>query len=56
MASRIEASADVDLLAVVGDGTAVWHLAGTGGGALLWRDCVVGPGAYKGRGVRSRRA
>lgn len=51
MTARISASADVDPRAVVGDGTAVWHLAQVREGAILGRDCVVGRGAYVGPGV-----
>ena len=51
MTARISASADVDSRAVVGDGTAVWHLAQVREGAILGRDCVVGRGAYVGPGV-----
>lgn len=49
---RIAASADVADDAVLGPGTAVWHLAQVREGARLGRDCVVGRGAYIGTGVQ----
>jgi UDP-2-acetamido-3-amino-2,3-dideoxy-glucuronate N-acetyltransferase len=49
---RIAGSADVDERAVLGDGTAVWHLAQVREGAALGRNCIVGRGAYVGPGVR----
>lgn len=52
MATRIEPSADVSDGAVLGEGTAVWHLAQVRSGAVLGRGCVVGRGAYIGEGVR----
>lgn len=48
---RVAASADVADDAVLGPGTAVWHLAQVREGARLGRDCVVGRGAYIGSGV-----
>ncbi|MFC5751782.1 N-acetyltransferase [Actinomadura rugatobispora] len=52
MGVRIEPSADVDESAVIGDGTAVWHLAQVRENAVLGRDCIVSRGAYVGPGVR----
>ena len=47
----IHPTADVDHRAVVGPGTAVWHLAQIREGARLGRGCIVGRGAYVGPGV-----
>jgi acetyltransferase-like isoleucine patch superfamily enzyme len=52
MASRIEASADVDDGVTIGDGSFVWHLAQLRTGASLGRNVVIGRGAYVGAGVR----
>jgi UDP-2-acetamido-3-amino-2,3-dideoxy-glucuronate N-acetyltransferase len=52
VAVRVQASADVDGRAELGDGTTVWHLAQVREGARLGRDCIVGRGAYVGTGVR----
>lgn len=49
--ARVEASADVDPRAEVGDGTLVWHLAQVRERARVGRDCVIGRGAYLGPGV-----
>lgn len=46
-----EPSADIAAGAVLGPGTAVWHLAQVRAGARLGRDVVVGRGAYIGAGV-----
>jgi acetyltransferase-like isoleucine patch superfamily enzyme len=48
----IEATADVDPSASVGDGTRVWHLAQVREHAVIGAGCVVGRGAYVGAGVR----
>ncbi|WP_116950073.1 acyltransferase [Jiangella endophytica] len=52
MDARIDASADVDARAAVGDGTTVWHLAQIREDAEVGADCVIGRGAYIGPGVR----
>jgi len=50
--AHIEATADVDERAEIGEGCSVWHLAQIREGAVLGRRCVVGRGAYVGAGVR----
>ncbi len=52
MAVRIEASADVDPRARVGDGSVVWHLAQVREDAVIGEECIIGRGAYVGPGVR----
>jgi acetyltransferase-like isoleucine patch superfamily enzyme len=47
----VAATADVDPQAVLGAGTAVWHLAQIREHARLGRNCIVGRGAYVGPGV-----
>jgi UDP-2-acetamido-3-amino-2,3-dideoxy-glucuronate N-acetyltransferase len=49
---RIQASADVDERARIGDGTLVWHLAQVREAAEIGSECVIGRGAYVGPGVR----
>ncbi|GAA4485304.1 acyltransferase [Microbacterium panaciterrae] len=49
---RIAASADVSDDAIIGAGSAVWHLAQVREGAQLGENCIVGRGAYIGTGVR----
>lgn len=49
---RIDPSADVSELAVIGEGSTVWHLAQVRERAQLGRECVVGRGAYIGAGVQ----
>lgn len=49
---RIQATADVDDRATIGDGTVVWHLAQVREGAEIGEQCVIGRGAYVGPGVR----
>lgn len=51
MAVRIEASADVDETADIGEGTVVWHLAQVRERANIGAHCVIGRGAYIGSGV-----
>lgn len=51
MPGRVEPSADVDATAVLGDGTAVWHLAQVRERAVVGAGCVLGRGAYVGAGV-----
>ena len=48
---QVAATADVDERAVLGPGTAVWHLAQIREHARLGRGCIVGRGAYVGPGV-----
>jgi UDP-2-acetamido-3-amino-2,3-dideoxy-glucuronate N-acetyltransferase len=48
----VATSADVDPLASIGAGGAVWHLAQIREEAVLGPGCVVGRGAYVGAGVR----
>ena len=50
--TRIEPSADVASDAVIGEGSAIWHLAQVREGAVLGSRCVIGRGAYIGTGVR----
>jgi acetyltransferase-like isoleucine patch superfamily enzyme len=45
-------TADVDERALIGEGTAVWHLAQIREDAVLGAECVIGRGAYVGPGVR----
>ena len=52
MAAVIEASADVDPSATIGDGTRVWHLAQVREDAQIGEQCIIGRGAYVGPGVR----
>lgn len=47
----VQPTADVDKSAMLGTGTAVWHLAQIRENARLGRDCIVGRGAYVGPGV-----
>lgn len=49
--THVEVTADVDVSAVIGAGTTVWHLAQIREGARLGRECIVGRGAYVGPGV-----
>lgn len=51
MSVRIVDSADVSERAVIGDGSAIWHLAQIREDARLGRNCIVGRGAYVGSGV-----
>lgn len=51
MPEHIEASADVSADALIGAGTAIWHLAQVRERARLGRECVIGRGAYIGPGV-----
>ncbi|HYN75743.1 MAG TPA: acyltransferase [Candidatus Limnocylindria bacterium] len=51
MPARVEASADVDPRATLGDGTTVWHLAQVREHAVVGSECVIGRGAYIGSGV-----
>src|SRR3954453_22069430 len=51
-APRIEASADVDDSAAIGNGTRIWHLAQVREKAVIGADCVIGRGAYLGPGVQ----
>ncbi|WP_372467197.1 DapH/DapD/GlmU-related protein [Microbacterium maritypicum] len=48
---RIVESADVSPDAVIGDGSAVWHLAQVREGVRMGENCIVGRGAYIGTGV-----
>jgi UDP-2-acetamido-3-amino-2,3-dideoxy-glucuronate N-acetyltransferase len=50
-AAHVEQTADVDSRAVLGPGTAVWHLAQIREYARLGSGCIVGRGAYVGAGV-----
>jgi acetyltransferase-like isoleucine patch superfamily enzyme len=50
--TRIADTADVSPDALIGDGTAIWHLAQVREGAVLGEACGVGRGAYIGPGVR----
>jgi len=49
--ARIQATADVDERASVGDRTRVWHLAQVREGARIGADCNIGRGAYVGPDV-----
>lgn len=48
---RIVDSADVSADAVIGDGSAIWHLAQVREGARIGANCTIGRGAYIGTGV-----
>lgn len=48
---RIASSADVSPEALIGQGSAIWHLAQVREGAVLGARCVIGRGAYVGTGV-----
>jgi acetyltransferase-like isoleucine patch superfamily enzyme len=48
---RVQASADVDHRATVGQDTVVWHLAQVRENAVVGDSCVIGRGAYIGPGV-----
>ena len=48
---RVEPSADVDLRAVIGSGTLVWHLAQVREHARVGSECILGRGSYVGPGV-----
>jgi UDP-2-acetamido-3-amino-2,3-dideoxy-glucuronate N-acetyltransferase len=48
---QVQRTADVDLLAVLGPGTTVWHLAQIRENAHLGQGCIVGRGVYVGPGV-----
>lgn len=48
---QVQQTADIHPLAVLGPGTAVWHLAQIRENAHLGRGCIVGRGAYVGPGV-----
>lgn len=49
---HIEATADVDGRAELGEGSSIWHLAQIREGAVIGRRCIVGRGAYVGPGVQ----
>jgi acetyltransferase-like isoleucine patch superfamily enzyme len=51
MSSNIQENADVDPLAIIGEGSSVWHLSQIRENAQLGKNCVVGRGAYIGPGV-----
>ncbi|MBS7548186.1 acyltransferase [Dietzia massiliensis] len=51
MAARVVDSADVAETAIIGDGSAVWHLAQVREDARVGENCVIGRGAYVGTGV-----
>jgi len=48
---EIATSADIDPTAVIGPGSAIWHLGQVREYALLGPGCIVGRGAYIGPGV-----
>ena len=52
MSTFIHATADVDPLAHVGEGSRVWHLAQVREAAEIGEGCIIGRGAYIGLGVR----
>jgi len=52
MTVRIVDSAEVDERALIGDGSAIWHLVQIRENAVLGSNCVVGRSAYIGPGVR----
>lgn len=50
-AARIADTSDIDVTAVIGDGTRIWHLAQVREDARIGRECIIGRGAYIGPGV-----
>lgn len=52
MTHTIAATADVHDTAIIGGGSAIWHLAQIRENATLGKGCVVGRGAYVGSGVQ----
>lgn len=48
---RIALTADVDERALIGEGSAIWHLAQIREDAVLGQRCIIGRGAYIGSGV-----
>lgn len=51
-AYRRAPGADIAEDALIGEGSAVWHLAQVRENAVIGRECVIGRGAYIGSGVR----
>ena len=51
MAIRIHATAEVSELAIIGDGTSVWHHCQIREGAKIGRNCIMGKGVYIDEGV-----
>lgn len=51
MSIRVAQTADVSPDAVIGEGSAIWHLAQVREQAVLGENCIVGRGAYIGSGV-----
>jgi len=49
--TMIDPTADVHELAIIGQGTRIWHLAQIREGARLGAGCIIGRGAYVGTGV-----
>ena len=52
MSHTVHPTADVSPLAIIGEGTRIWHHAQVREGAQIGRDCIIGKGAYIDRGVR----
>lgn len=48
---RIAESADVSPVAIIGEGSSIWHLAQVRENAELGQNCIIGRGAYVGTGV-----
>ena len=48
---RVAPGADISDDAIIGDGSAIWHLAQVREGARLGTGCIIGRGAYIGSGV-----
>jgi len=51
MSIRVAQTADVSPDAIIGEGSAIWHLAQVREQAVLGDNCIVGRGAYIGSGV-----
>jgi len=51
MATKIHPSADVSSLAVIGDGTSIWHQSQVRENTHLGRNCILGKGVYVDSGV-----
>jgi acetyltransferase-like isoleucine patch superfamily enzyme len=48
---RVANTADVDVSAIIGQGSSIWHLSQVRDGVKMGENCVIGRGAYIGSGV-----